>query len=217
MSDIPTSLIDRLARQYTGGVVYLPKNADDLNGIADQAERRSTDPRVNAAQEEYFESPDRLHGDSISEHSIIAEKPIHRMMVYLSASGASVEDIAAQTGYSTPAIYQVLRQPWARQRLVQILNETGRDRVKHFLTNEVVPSLDVLREVRDNKQARESARIAAANSILDRALGKPTVHVESDNTNRTVPADVARLDAEIASVRKQLADKGIEQPAPSQN
>lgn len=172
-------------------------------------QQRAFDPAVQAASEMYFEDPERLHGDKTPNLVIQHEKPIHRMMIYMHAQGSSVADIAQNTGYKPSQIYQILRQPWARQRLVQILKETGQDAVKHFLTHEVAPSLEVLREIRDGDiPGRTSDRASAANSILDRALGKPTVHVESENTNRTVPADIQRIEAEIAATKKQLAERG---------
>jgi hypothetical protein len=208
MSDIPSSLVDQLAAAGTK-VAYLP--ASPRPGVSNAvSERYATRPDVRAAAESYFDSPDRLHGDSMPETTLLTEKPVHRMMVYLSASGASADDIATQTGYTAASVRQVLKQPWARQRLVQILNETGRDRVAHFLKNQVAPSLETLQEIRDDTTKAAAARITAANSILDRALGKATIKIESDTTTRNVPGEVARIDSELAAVRKQLASKGVE-------
>lgn len=213
------TLVSRLANSYVD-TVYLPPNArgggaNTTASSANYAER----PDVQAAAEAYFDDPLALHGDTVPAGTIIKERPIHRLWIYLHAAGASPKDISEQSGagYKPQYISLVLRQTWARQRLVQILNETGRDRVKHFLSNEVAPSLEVLRDVRDDAQAKKSERISAANSILDRALGKPTVHVETETTSRTLPSDAARLDAEIAAVREQLAQKGVDGLASSRN
>jgi wyosine [tRNA(Phe)-imidazoG37] synthetase (radical SAM superfamily) len=130
------------------------------------------------------------------------------MMIYLHAQGASIRDIAKHTGYDYVYVSQVMRQPWARSRLLSILKDTCQDAVKHFLTHEVAPSLEVLREVRDSTTASAQAKIAASNSILDRALGKPTVTVESASTIRNVPADMQRIEADLAAVRSQLESKG---------
>lgn len=211
MSDIPVSLVEKLAATYTGGPVYLPPRVREPKANA-TVENVAGRPEVRAAAEAYFEDPERLHGDRVAEQTILTEQPIHRMMVYLHSCGATAADIAQQTSYSKQYVTQVLRQPWARSRLVQLLNETGRDMVEHFKQHQVLPSLEVLQEIRDDAKVAASARINAANSILDRALGKPTVHVQSDNTNRSVPADVQRLDAELAAVRKQLEEKGASVP-----
>lgn len=208
-------IVQEIAEATGSSTVILPSKS--AFGTHAQSTSNRMSPAANAAAIDYFDSPDRLHGDRMPSTNIVHEKAVHRMMVYLSASGALTADIAAQTGYTACYVSNVLRQPWARERLVQILNETGRDMVKHFLTNEVRPSLEVLREIRDDSSAAKNARIIAANSILDRALGKPIAKVETDNTNRSVPADTARLDAEIASIRKQLSEHASDTPSPSQN
>lgn len=216
MSEIlPNELIERLVNSDVQRV-YLPKRILPSDGNP-KAENNADRAIVAEAAREYFESPDRLYGDKVSDDTIQREKPIHRMMVYLHAAGATYAEIANQTGYTPTAVRMVLSQPWARQRLVQVLNETGRDQVKQFLTTQVAPSLQVLQEIRDNEKARETARIAAAKEILDRALGKATQHVTSENTNKNVPTEVSRLDAEIAAVREQLAKHGAAPEGLTQN
>ncbi len=203
MSDIISqSLVDKLLASGTARA-YLPSGFSASNGTS-MMQNQVGRPEVDSIAQEYFEDPQRLYGDKVANNVSIAEKPIHRAMIFAHARGATARDIAQNTGFHYSTVCQILRQPWARLRLVQILNETGMDAVKHFLSTEVSPSLEVLREVRDNPLAKASEKISAANSILDRALGKPTVHVESDNTNRSIPTDMARIDAELASLRKQV-------------
>lgn len=180
-----------------------------LNSCAAQSEKMAGRPSVRAIAEQYYNSPDALHGDHTPEVTILQERPVHRMMIYMHAQGASIPDIALNTGYSKMMVGQILRQPWARQRLLQILNETGRDAVRHFLTNEIAPSLEVLREVRDDAEEKGATRIIAADKILDRALGKATVTVESNITSRSVPADLQRIEADLQSTREQLAARGV--------
>ena len=210
MSDLFEHPLARTAAAAQVDRVYTTVNdGKGRQGSAQTTENRCGDPAVAAAAEAYFTDPERLHGDKAPNFIIQHERPMHRMMIYMHAQGASVGDIATQTGFSKSAVQNILRQPWARQRLVQILKESGFDAVKHFLTHEVAPSLEVLREIRDGEiPGRTSDRLSASNAILDRALGKPTVHVESDNTTRTVPADIQRLEAEIAETRKQIEQRG---------
>lgn len=191
-----------------GGRVYVPVH-NSPGATTAKSELLASDPVVALAAESYYSDPDRLHGDQVPDCTIKKETPTHRLMIWMHAQGASVADIAKHTNYSTAMVRTTLKQPWARQRLLQILKETGADAVKHFLTHEVAPSLEVLREIRDGDiPGRTSDRAAAANSILDRALGKPTVHVESDTTTRSVPADIQRLEADLAATRKQLEERG---------
>lgn len=189
--------------------VYLPRSLEGNPAGSTSALRHALRPDVQAVAAEYFNDPDRLHGDKMPSQILVKEQPIHRMMIWMHAQGASRKDIARNTGYSEAQVRMVISQPWARARLVQILKETGLDPVKHFLTHEVAPSLEVFREVRDDKEAPPTARITAADKILDRALGKPLAKIESDNTNRNVPADLQRLEQEIAETRKALNERGI--------
>lgn len=190
--------------------VYLPPTATPATR-PEQSESVAMRPNVRAVAEAYYGSTDALHGDRVPDTTIQTERPIHRMMIYLHAMGASIRDIAKQTGYSYASVSQILRQPWARQRLIQILNECGRDQVKHFLSNEIAPSLEVLREVRDDVSTAPNVRVIAADKILDRALGKATVHVESNSTMLTgkIPDEVARIDADLRAVREQLSNRGV--------
>ena len=190
-------------------VVYLPRSLAATGECSTAAIKHAWKPEVQAIAEEYFTSPDRLHGDTVPSQTIAKEQPIHRMMLWMHAQGANVADIARNTGYTPGAVRNVIRQPWARARLVQILKETGLDPVKHFLSHEVAPSLETFREVRDDPKSPPMAKLTAADKILDRALGKPIAKIESDNTNRNVPADLQRLEQEIADTRKALGERGL--------
>lgn len=205
MNEARESIVRQLAETYSGDTVYLPPRRQDGHTCNTAAEHHAANPAVVAANEQYFESPDRLHGAGVPSQTIVREKPIHRMMVLLSAKGLSNKEIAEHVDMTPTQVSLVLRQPWAQARLVQILKETSMDEIRHFHKTEVVPSLHVLREIRDSAP-KHSDRLAASKEILDRALGKATIHVEAKNTNTNLPADMARLDAEIASLRKQVGD-----------
>lgn len=201
--DIPLDLIAQMARETGQTEFVLPR----------KTEARSLRPDVQAVAQAYLDSPDRLHGDGVSQLTITSEKPIHRVMIFAHARGATINEIAKMTGYTVQAVTLVLNQPWARERLVQILKETGMDEIKHFHKTQVMPALQTLQEIRDNPQARHADRIAASREILDRALGKSTIHVESNTTIQNIPVEVSKLDQELAAVRKQLAAKGVHQPS----
>jgi hypothetical protein len=206
MSDIPESIVDQLAG--TGQQrVYLPPKVRESKSTASMESNVTANQAIAA---EYFSDGERLHGDKLPEMTIAREQPIHRSMILLHAQGMSAREIAENTGYTPSYVSQVLRQPWARLRLTQYMKEAGIDAVSHFLKHEVSPSLEVIRDVRDDPKARQADRLSAANAILDRALGKPQQTIKSDNTNRNVPSDIVRIDAELARVKAELESKGIE-------
>lgn len=80
---------------------------------------------------------------------IVHEKPEHRIILFLKAQGHSHTEIAKITGYTIPWISQIVRQPWARERLMRILTEQGEDAVQAVLRGEVLNSVFTLIEVRD--------------------------------------------------------------------
>ena len=115
----------------------------------------------------------------------LREKPVHRKMAAMHAEGFTITEIAAATGYSWNAVSQIVRQPHAREYMINQVKQTVHDDMKAFLEAEVLPSLEVLRDVRDNEKARSSDRIAASNSILDRFLGKPTQPIKNEERPAT--------------------------------
>lgn len=160
----------------------------------------------------YEQNPLRFaDGGRQPNFAIIEEKAEHRIMMYMVAEGKSNSEIAKIMGYGTQWVAQVKRQPWFKDQLVKILHEAGKDLVETFLQGEVLTSVETLVEIRDDANAKAATRVAAANAILDRALGKPVVSIKSES--RQLPAsDVseedARLSREIASIQEQLKASG---------
>lgn len=146
---------------------------------------------------------DALFNDRPARVDVQREKPEHRIMLVLKAQGYSNAEIAEVAGYSRVMVNTIMRQPWARARLLDMINEKGGDAIQKVLSGEILNSVDTLVEVRDDVNAGHQARLSAANSILDRALGRPTQKVESVNTN--ISLDVNELDREIAKVEAECA------------
>lgn len=142
---------------------------------------------------------------------IMEEKPHHITMAYLLAAGRTRKEIAKVLGMPESGISQIVRQPWFQKRLKEITEAEGKDMVKQFLEGEVLPSLEVLRDIRDDDKQKGSTRIGAANSILDRFLGKPMVHVESKtNLNiHTAAESVEQVERELQSVNEELLTRGV--------
>lgn len=150
---------------------------------------------------------------------IHSEKPEHVLICYMIAAGKSKQEVATQTGMSYSAVNQISKQPWFRTRYLAIIKEAGMDAVEAFVKGESIASLEVLREVRDNLEEKGATRITAANSLLDRALGKPTVHVESES-NLTVESAASTkedIERQIATISKELQDRGQSATIPNRN
>lgn len=175
------------------------------------------------AQAEY----DRLRAEGLSDldilqncqatrasQTIAVEQPAHRIMVMLRAQGLSHREIADHTGYNEVAVGNILRQPWAKARLVQMLADAGKDPLVEMLRGEVMNSVFTLMEVRDNAGEKGATRVAAARELLDRSLGKSVQRTENINVNAT-PDDLDSLNKEIAAARAAQA-KWFPEPATSE-
>jgi len=163
-------------------------------------------------RQEYANSP--LSGSNIEQHSlgnedamfnqkapnlaILHEKPEHRIALFLKAQGCSNKEIAEKTGYTYPWVSQLMRQPWARQRLVKEISAAGRDVVKELIASAASDSVFKLIELRDTAD-NESVQRAASDSLLDRFLGKPTQKIEQQNTE--MPTSIAALDQELLKLK----------------
>ena len=123
---------------------------------------------------------DPLHGDTDCWNQIVREKPVHRTMSEMSVQGYDSNEIAKFTGYNVHHVRKILRQPFAREHIIKTIKKTVQDEMKEFLEAEVLPSLKVLKAVRDGAEVRNQDRLAASNALLDRYLGKPVQPINND-------------------------------------
>jgi lambda repressor-like predicted transcriptional regulator len=148
-----------------------------------------------------FLGPDALYKDRPSTWDIKREQPHHRIIILLKAQGFSNREIAKQMEMDPVTISQVLRQPWARERLLKILEEKGGSAVESFIKGEAINSLQTLVEVRDDPMSGAPARVSASNSLLDRYLGKAVQRTE--NLSVSAETSLAELDSRLARLRAE--------------
>jgi transcriptional regulator with XRE-family HTH domain len=165
---------------------------------------RNSELSGSQCEADYKESEDALFNSKDPNLVIRHEKPEHRIVIFLKAQGKSNREIAARTGMTEAWVSQILRQPWARARLLTEIREAGRDGVNELLKGAVADSILKVIEIRDTAE-KESDQLSAAKDILDRFLGKPTQRVESHNTNLNItPKDMSELDREIADIEAEI-------------
>lgn len=154
---------------------------------------------------------DRLFNERPPNLAILHEKPEHRLLLWMKAQGASNREIARQSGYTEPWLSQLFRQPWAKDRLVQIMTDEGKDLVQGLLQSACADSIYKLMELRDGAESEQVQR-SAADSLLDRWLGKPRQTIEATTAQVNLNLeDVEALDKQLAmleSEEKQL--KGLD-------
>lgn len=101
------------------------------------------------------------------------EKAIHRIIVMLTASGMSQGEIATHLGVSRGMIHDCLRQPWAKEMVVEEIQRSGRSTIDALVQGAALDSVMKLIELRDAEKSPVETQRKAANDILDRAFGKP--------------------------------------------
>lgn len=124
-------------------------------------------------EQDLMENPDSLHGTRMPHYALKREKFEHRMVIFLKAQGLSNKEIAEKTGYTPVSVSNIVRQPWAQQRILEEMNSAGRDQVQTMLQGAAVDAVQRLISEMDNPEARASERIQAADKLLDRLYGKP--------------------------------------------
>lgn len=133
------------------------------------------------------------------------EQEWHRTMMFLVARGFSDKEIASKLRKTPSYIGTVRRSPWFREQLEAYIDEEGRDSIRSILEGEVLNSVYTLIDIRDNREAKESDRRAAADSLLDRFLGKAPQTVQHVDGGRSeVAKEQARIEKQLAEVDEQL-------------
>lgn len=133
------------------------------------------------------------------------EKAWHRHAAVLYANGTAVAVIAAVCDVEPQAVYNVIRAPWFQNHVKTVQSEGQKDILQLF-KDEGLASLATLIELRDNKEAPSSVRLASAVNILDRVMGKPTQKIEQDVKTRSDDpvAEAEALEREVLQRRETL-------------
>jgi len=149
--------------------------------------------------------PDALFNDRLRPATDnLSERPEHRVFIVLKSQGYSVFEIAKMTGYDRVTVSRVLRAPWARSRLLDLIKERAErsDPIATFIQNETLDSLQTLVEIRDSEESGPQARLAAARDLIDRALGRPVQPVEAKHGELH---SVEEIDRELATLEAKAS------------
>lgn len=170
------------------------------SGLAQHAitHAAATDP------DRLFSTTDRATDPNLA---ILDEKPEHRLIVYLKGKGLSNKEVSNKTGYTQAWVSQITRQPWFRLRLVQELREAGVDQIQQVLKANALDSIFTLVDIRDDPQAPKAVRKSAADSLLDRYLGKATQKFADESASTPSTEELHNLDKQIAEIDTQLKNE----------
>lgn len=139
------------------------------------------------------------------------EQPIVMLAAFMAAAGRTRSEICAAVGRSPTWLQNIRQQPAFKKRVEDMCREAGKDMVKATLEGMVLPSIETLNDICQNPNERSTARVAAANSILDRFLGKPTQVIESTSKlNISTAASTAdAVKHELAQIDEELKARGV--------
>lgn len=188
-----------------------------------------------AKDEQYFEVRAELVAEGITplenqgERGAVRlqkESVRHRVLVYLFAQGGTARNVFEQLGgkwddannkpisgtgeYSYQHLLNIRKQPWFQAELLKVIEESGSPLLEAKLQLEQMASLETIIAIRDCKEEKGATRLAAANSLLDRFLGKPAQQVRIEPA-----ATTASHENEAAVLRERL--KALETEAHNLN
>jgi hypothetical protein len=174
---------------------------------------RGDDPAKLAAKYAFqlLTTPEELHESVLAgpplappSQQILREKPEHRLVIFMKATGASNAFIAEHSGFSEDYIRIILSQGWARQRLLKELETSGRASIQQVMSGEADDCVHVLKSIRDDPKVPANVRAQVANSMLDRAFGKATQQMQiekgQDDTSQKSLDELAR---EVEALRAE--------------
>jgi hypothetical protein len=177
------------------------QNFNGARGNGDQ--QKLLEERVQRVQQ--IEDP--LYGDTDTWEVLCKEKPVHRRMVEMSIQGYTPQEIADTVHYNVHYVRKVLRQPWARERIIKRVQKTVSEEIKDFLEAEVLPALKRVAATGKNnfdtehQQYRTELGLKCDTNVIERFLGKP---VQPISGNSKTPSELS--DEELKTeVERELA------------
>lgn len=141
-----------------------------------------TNPQART-EDEFAADVDHLFGNRPAYLVIKHERPVHRMILWMTVQGQKPSEIATALRVTTETVRRTQKQPWFQESFIKLSSEMGKDAVQSFLKGEVMEAL--VRTVALAKAADSDAvKLAANKDILDRFLGKAVVKAEVKSTGQ---------------------------------
>lgn len=127
-------------------------------------------------EQDFPNAPDGLYNPRDPHYPIQHERTVHMIMCYMAARGDTNLEIAEATGRTAVCVSNVLRQPWAKSRIEEIVKKSGKSEVELVMRGAAAKALNRLLTEMDNMETKQGAnsqsRITASDKILDRLFGK---------------------------------------------
>lgn len=154
---------------------------------------------------DFLSSTETLYNTPTPSVRLKKEAPWQRLAIVLAARGVSNREISSLVGRGEAQVSQVLRQPWARKQLVEIINQQSKDVFRELVERELTPSVEKLIQLRDSAE-REETQMRAAVELIDRARGKAVQHVDVQKKQLSLTlSDLRKMEQELESLKQQEA------------
>lgn len=147
--------------------------------------------------------PPEWAGKQASSYPTIQkEKPAHRIIAYMAASGATPQRIADETGYGVQQVRILLNQDWMKAHIALLIHENFNDDISGLLKAGAVDALMTIRNL-STESLNEKVRLSAAQDLLDRYRGKPTqfVHTSHSEVPQDPSEEIARLESDLKEIQ----------------
>lgn len=145
-------------------------------------------------------TPDGLHDDPLLVDDIRSEKPWHRVAILLAAQGFTVREISEKMDRAEYWVSLLLRQQWARERLLEEINRAGRSEIETILKSAGASAIQKVIHLSE-KAKNEAVQLAASKEIIDRLLGKAVEKMEV--VHKKPDLDLEKVNREIAALEEQ--------------
>ena len=110
------------------------------------------------------------------------EKPVHRKIVALAQNGLNCKEIADMVNMAPGYVSNILRQPWARERIVSEIKKNVRDELHEAVEAMALPALERIQELAIGAKS-ETVRAAQNQYLVDRFLGRPAQPISQETAN----------------------------------
>lgn len=155
----------------------------DNSGVQETCEATGELPSEG---DDYYNAADPLIG-------LLKETPVHRLMINLRASGSSIKEIAEATGYTPIHVGNVLRQPWARKRILEMQTGEGLSELRNVIERAGRKALTLLEDSLDEAEIPANVKSNNAQYLANRLLGKPSNSLILDDRRNPRELSTAEL------------------------
>jgi len=133
------------------------------------------------------------------------EKPVYRLICYMSLGGKTNKEIADEMDMSVATIGNILRQPASKDFMAREARRIAGGEVENMFKTQLGQTFTTLIELRDSAQTPPATRATVCATILDRAFGKPTTYVKSESTISydEAKSELVEIDRQLAALKQQ--------------